>query len=241
MRDRDGAARVDEPESPPRRPFGVVPQPHRERVVDDRQRRVELVLADVHERRALVDRLAAEAVCGQVAEDVGHCRGLQDDLVVTRRQLHRVGPGARLRRCSGTEGSAVEVTDALRCGASEAVGAVVARDPGQATLDRLAGDGLAGRVRECSGPVVGADVAGGLQTTCGIHEVLDHPWPCRRGRPRQCRSRLFAVCPALAASASPGQVGSRGARRTASATRSTSARRSSLETTLAEPDAVRPS
>ena len=144
MGQRHGRAAIDEHQALARRALVVVAEPDDERIVDERDRRIELVLAEPHERAPLVDRLAVEPGRGEALEDVGDGRRLEHDLVVTGRQLDRLGPGTGLGGGAGAEGGAVELGERERGVAGDTVGAVVVgrcptgrtRRPRRSTSDR---------------------------------------------------------------------------------------------------------
>ena len=77
-------------------------------IIDEGDRRIELVLAQPDERAPLGDRLAVESGGGEVFEDVGDGGRFEHHFVTTGRQLDGVGRGAGLGRSVGAEGSTIE-------------------------------------------------------------------------------------------------------------------------------------
>ena len=136
--ERHGRAAVDErPGAGAGVPSSSYAEPDRERVVDERDRGIELVLADPYERAPLVDRLAVEPGDGEASRG---CRRPRSARAPPRSGRAAARPGrpharalAAARAPSAAPSSSAERERGV---AGHAVGAVVAGDAGQATLGR---------------------------------------------------------------------------------------------------------
>ncbi len=167
--------------------FLVVPEPDGERIVDDGDRWIELVIAHSYERAPLVDRLAVEPGDGEELEDVRDRRGFEHHFVAARRQLDGVVPRACLGRGAPSERGTIQPAEGERGVAGDPIGAVVAGDARQTTLGGFAGHRVTGRVGERPRPVVGAAEARRLETAGPIDERPHHAGPLGRGRLRGSR------------------------------------------------------
>jgi hypothetical protein len=137
---------VDEHEPPTRGALVVVAVAGRQWIVDERDRCIELVRVQAHERALLVDRFAVETCGGEDFEDVGDGCRLEDDLVATGGQLDRLGPRQSLGGSTSAEDVAVQFSQANGGVAGDTVGTVAPGDARQAALDGFADHDLARRV-----------------------------------------------------------------------------------------------
>ncbi len=103
---------------------GPTERPGIDGVVPDLHLLVPLLLVEVDEGGAVGVGLAVEAQVGGEEQGGGDRLGLEDDLVVTRRELDRVEPGARLGGRDRAARGAVDAGDAGGRGLGVAVGGV---------------------------------------------------------------------------------------------------------------------
>ena len=173
VRQRRRRAGIDERRPLRRRALGVERVPGCRRIVDQRDGRIELRLADPHERHPLLHRLGVESVPAEAHQDVGDGRRFQDHLVAVGRELDGACAGAGLRCGTISEHAAVEIGEPVGGGPRRAVGIGGPRDAVEGDLGRFGRDGLPGRVGQGAAAVDAAAVPGRLELADRLDEGGD--------------------------------------------------------------------
>ena len=196
-----------------RRALGVVGRPGGRRVVDEVHRRVELGVADAHERASLGDRLGVEPVHAERLEDVGHRGRLQHDLVAVGRDLDRVDRRVRPWPRRGRRGRAPSMSasrpDAAR---ADAVAAVDRRAiPAMPTSAHSPATDCPAELTNAPRPMVRAAVPGRLQAAGGVDESPSPAWRDPPARRRAVAASADGIAAGSARRGQPGPAGSSGA------------------------------